>query len=192
VNKTSFGPHHRRSNEITPPSSFVRNAAHEPALGLVRRPIHQSPSLKERDMTENDDQVSSLRAETQQAPTGSETTTTLLPSEHSQSKSMKYYDLKNWHRVKPHLGDKKLNDILVRDFNKFTFGRWGQTFTHGDLPSEFETNDWDCNRRGRRPAFWNYVKHSACHWLVNFTLRLAMLTQPKRPWIAKTLNRLGW
>ena len=33
---------------------------------------------------------------------------------------VKYYDLKkNWRRVRPHLADKKLNDILVRDFNKY-------------------------------------------------------------------------
>jgi hypothetical protein len=96
---------------------------------------------------------------------------------------MKYYDLKkNWHRVKPYLADKKLNDVLVRDFNKFTFGRWSQTFTHGDLPYEFESCDWDCDHRGKRPAFWQYVKHSACHWLVNFNLHLAMLVQPKEPW----------
>jgi hypothetical protein len=31
-----------------------------------------------------------------------------------QPKAIKYYDLKkNWRHVKPHLGDKKLNDILV-------------------------------------------------------------------------------
>jgi hypothetical protein len=48
---------------------------------------------------------------------------------------MKYYDLKkNWRRVRPHLADKKLNNILVKDFNKFTFGRWRQEFTHGRIP----------------------------------------------------------
>jgi hypothetical protein len=96
---------------------------------------------------------------------------------------MVYYDLKkNWRRVKPHLTDEKLNEILVRDFNKFTFGRWGKQFVHGDLPSDFESCDWAWEHRGKRPAFWRYVKHSACHWLVNFNLRLAMLTEPNRPW----------
>jgi len=96
---------------------------------------------------------------------------------------MKYYDLKkNWHRVKPHLTDKELNDILVRDFNKCTSGRWGEKFVHDDLPSDFETCDWDCEHHGRPTCFWRYVKHSACHWLVNFNLRLAMLVRPKKPW----------
>jgi hypothetical protein len=103
---------------------------------------------------------------------------------------MKYYDLKeNWRRVKPHLADKKLNDILVRDFNKFTFGRWGKPFIHGDLPSNFEIDfPWE-PRRGRRPAFWQYVKYAACHWLVNFNLRLATLVQPKKPWQIITSDR---
>jgi hypothetical protein len=26
------------------------------------------------------------------------------------------------------------------------------------------------------------VKHAACHWLVNFNLRLAQLVEPQRPW----------
>ena len=133
-------------------------------------------------MTENNQQFSNLNHKTTQVSRGSEPTT--------MSKCMKYYDLKkDWHRVKPHLGDKQLNDILVRDFNKFTFGRWGKNFVHGDLPSDFKSCDWDCNHRGRRPAFWQYVKHAACHWLVNFTLRLAMLVKPERPWRIITSQR---
>jgi hypothetical protein len=132
-------------------------------------PEHQL--AKKKDMSENAEQLTA----TPQADGGQEPTTI--------SRSMKYYDLKkNWRRVKPHLADKKLNDILVRDFNKFTFVRWNQIFTYGDLPYEFESCDWDCDHRGRRPAFWQYVKHATCHWLVNFTLRLAILVQPKKPW----------
>ena len=98
-------------------------------------------------------------------------------------KQMKYYDLKkHWRRVRPHLADKKLNNILVRDFNKFTFGRWGRNFTHDDLPSDFEFCDWRHGKRGRPPAFWSYTSHLACHWLVNFNLRLAMLVMPDKPW----------
>jgi hypothetical protein len=128
-------------------------------------------------------ELSCPATDTQPNLADADTTTNSVTSEHSQSKSMKYYDLKkNWHRVMPHLGDKELNEILVRDFNDFTFGRWGRKFTYGDLPCEFESCDWDWEHRGRRPAFWNYVKHGACHWLVNFNLRLAMLVKPKRHW----------
>jgi hypothetical protein len=132
----------------------------------VAWPIHLDE--EKRNMTENNEQLSDLRAST-----GSEPITTC----------MKYYDLKkNRHRVRPHLADKKLNDILVKDFNKFTFGRWNRAFTYSDFPYEFETCDRDSDHRGRRPAFWRYVKLATCHWLVNSNLRLAMLAQPKKTW----------
>jgi hypothetical protein len=34
----------------------------------------------------------------------------------------------------------------------------------------------------------NYVAHGACHWLVNFALRLAMLAEPDRQWRIITSN----
>lgn len=97
---------------------------------------------------------------------------------------MRYYDLsRNWtKKVMPHLGDAELNAILVRDFNRFTFGRWKKPFKHGQYPRDFESCDWGWDHRGPEPRFWRYVKHSACHWLVNFNLRLATLVQPRRPW----------
>ena len=134
-------------------------------------------------MTESNDLLSCFTTETQQTFTPSETSSNLVPSKHLATRGMKYYDLtKNWQRVRPHLGDKKLNDILVRDFNKFTFGRWNRRFAHGQFPREFESCDWDIDHRGKQPAFWHYTKHAACHWLVNFTLRLATLVQPKKSW----------
>lgn len=104
---------------------------------------------------------------------------------------MKYYDLsRNWtKKIAPHLDDEELNDILVRDFNKFTFGRWRKRFIHGQYPRDFESCDWDWCHRGREPRFWRYVKHSACHWLVNFNLRLATLALPRRPWRILTSDR---
>lgn len=32
------------------------------------------------------------------------------------------------------------------------------------------------------PAYWKYCRHSACHWIVNFALKLAMLSEPSRKW----------
>jgi hypothetical protein len=44
-----------------------------------------------------------------------EIATTFAPSAASQSNTMRYYDLKkNWRRVKPHLEDKKLNQVHYR------------------------------------------------------------------------------
>jgi hypothetical protein len=54
---------------------------------------------------------------------------------------MRYYDLKrHWtRRIMPHLQDEMLNRILVRDFNKFTYGRWGKRFLPGTYPEDHET-----------------------------------------------------
>jgi hypothetical protein len=100
-------------------------------------------------------------------------------------KKMRYYDLRanNWTRkVQPHLDDPELQQILVRDFGKFTWGRWEQQFEPGDVPRDFESCDWDLSVRARRPRFWDYCKHAACHWLANFSLKLATLAEPSRPW----------
>jgi len=96
---------------------------------------------------------------------------------------MRYYDIqKNWKKVKRHLDDPRVVDALVCDFNKFTFGRWRKRFTAGQYPFDFESCDWWVEHRGRRPQFWMYVKHAACHWLVNFALELAQRVEPNRTW----------
>ena len=97
---------------------------------------------------------------------------------------MRYYDApRHWtKRILPNLGNKELNRILVRDFNKFTYGRWRKPFTPGCLPHEFESCGWWLDHRGKMPRYWMYVKHAACHWLVNFNLKLATLAEPNRPW----------
>lgn len=102
---------------------------------------------------------------------------------------MQYYDVvKNWRKIKPHLNDGELNNILVNNFNKFTYGRWKQEFKRGMYPRDFETCDWDVFRKGRKPEFFKYVKHAACHWLVNWNLRLAMLVEPDIEWRILTSN----
>ena len=82
---------------------------------------------------------------------------------------MRYYDVqKNWRKVKPYLDDPVVKAVLVRDFNKFTFGRWDKTFTDDKTPHQFESCDWSLSRGrpGPMPAYRWYVKHSVCHWLV--------------------------
>jgi hypothetical protein len=97
---------------------------------------------------------------------------------------VRYYDLKRrWsRRIVPHLDDPELNHILVREFNKFTMGTWGRPFLPGMLPEDVESCDWRCDHRPPHPKYWAYVKHAACHWIVNFSLRLANLAEPKHQW----------
>jgi hypothetical protein len=96
--------------------------------------------------------------------------------------TLRYYDLKKSWPKRRHIGHPDVQQILVKDFNKFTYGRWRQEFLPGMVPTEFESCDWQYGHKGRRPAFWNYTKHAACHWLVNFCLRLAQLVEPDREW----------
>lgn len=65
----------------------------------------------------------------------------------------------------------------------------GYKFTYDpdryELPMDFDSCDWRFNRAGRRgpnPHFWDYVCHSACHWLVDLSLYVAMTAFPQVPW----------
>lgn len=102
---------------------------------------------------------------------------------------MKYYPVvKNWRKIKPHLADDELNRILIRDFNKFTYGINKERFVKGMLPCEVDGGDWRLFRKGRPPEYHKYVKHAACHWIVNFLLRLARLVEPDRDWVIITYD----
>lgn len=98
---------------------------------------------------------------------------------------MQYYPFtKNWRKIKPHLENKAVQDALIHGMNKFTIGMWGKPFKRGMLPEEVESCDWrwSGDRRGRMPEYWKYVKHAACHWLVNFNLELAKKVEPNKQW----------
>ena len=71
---------------------------------------------------------------------------------------MRYYPVvRNWSRkIKPHLSDPEVQTVLVRDFNRFTFGRWEKPFVAGMKPTDFESCDWRYERRGRQPEFWDF------------------------------------
>ena len=109
------------------------------------------------------------------------------PSTGLKTAKFRYYDLKkNWRKVKRHLSDPVLNDILVEDFNKLTLGRWNEPFSEDQYPANFEDYEWWLNRfddpKFKFCPYMRYVKHAASHWLVNFALRLAMLVEPNREW----------
>lgn len=111
---------------------------------------------------------------------------------------LRYYDLaRHWtKRVEPHLEDKKLNDFLLHDFGLYT-DRWLDIgFNPGDYPRDFEQYEKfnHLPYQQKEPRFWRYVKWSACHYLANFNLRLAMLSEPTRPWriITNTYHTTVW
>lgn len=94
-----------------------------------------------------------------------------------------YYDaVRNWRKISRHLDNVILQNVLVEDFNKYTYGRSRRTFQHGQCPRDFESSTWGFDWKGREPSYWRYVRTKACHWLVNFNLMLATLVEPKRKW----------
>lgn len=97
---------------------------------------------------------------------------------------MKYYDVKkNWRKLKPIAESAEAKSILNNDFNKLTMGKWDKHFPMDKYPSDFENNDWICDVKGRRPEYFKYVKHAACHWLVNFNLHVISKAEPKKKWV---------
>jgi hypothetical protein len=97
---------------------------------------------------------------------------------------MRFYPVQaRWRRIKPHLSDPELLRIMTRDMSKFR-----PTFRAGMLPVEADGCDWRFHdhegnlRRGRMPAYWDWVCHSACHWMVSWALRLAERVEPATLW----------
>ena len=109
---------------------------------------------------------------------------TIIRPKRPNPRSLRYYDLqKNWRKVKRHIDKPEVQEVLVRDLHKFTWSRWRHKFELGDLPASVDPAlYWRWNHRGRKPAYWDYVCCGACHWLVNFNLKLAQLVEPDRKW----------
>jgi hypothetical protein len=107
---------------------------------------------------------------------------------------LNYFDpVKNWQRIKPHLENEELNRVLYDGLSEYV----GRDVCYPELPADFEDLedftdgvDWRRDRRrGRPPQYWNYVWQGACHWLVNFNLKLATLVEPRRPWRILTSDK---
>lgn len=99
-------------------------------------------------------------------------------------RTLRYFDVpRHWtKKIVPLLTQNPIRDVLVRDLNKFTVGKCGQRFTEDRVPADFETCLWDVGHNGPRPRYWDYVRHGACHWVVNFNLKLAEAVAPSRRW----------
>jgi len=124
-----------------------------------------------------------------------------------------YVDIKkHWRKIRPFAISEKATRIWKRDLKKHhaAFRVYGYRFTNktfdiewfqqinkfdwyfpNNKPSDYDSCDWRYGKpgRGRKPAFWDYVVHSKCHWMVNFNLFLAQNVFPKEPWRIITANR---
>ena len=57
------------------------------------------------------------------------------------------------------------------------------------FPRNLESSAWDHRKRGRKPLFWKYIKHSACHFIVNTILEFAIRVDSKIEWCIITSSK---
>jgi len=99
------------------------------------------------------------------------------------TKAIRYYPItKMWSKIRPHLHSPFVQEILVRDFNKFTYGRWKKPFSQGMVPAMFEPRPWWSGCELPKEAWWHYTCTIADDWLLNFNLALATRVAPLERW----------
>lgn len=108
-------------------------------------------------------------------------------------KNAEYVDIKaNWRRLRPVFESDRARSIYepcMREYGEVRAEERGQTYQHreGDiLPRHYDSCDWrwcrDDRGRGRKPAYWDYACHSACHWVVDLALFVAQERCPSEHW----------
>lgn len=113
-------------------------------------------------------------------------------------KRAKYFDIqKNWRKLGPIFRSEEARRIwkpCMDQFDMWRFednkrsGEW-KPDQHGNLPSDYDSCDWRFMTAGRHPEFWDFVCHSACHWIVDLALFVAMKAYPDIPWRIVTSKR---
>lgn len=108
-------------------------------------------------------------------------------------KSARYVDIqKHWRKLKPFYYSNAAFQIwkpCMLEFVETKAGEHNGKYQHEEqerhkFPEGYECCDWRYYppRRGRQPAFWKFVCHSACHWLADLNLFVAMSAWPEQPW----------
>lgn len=109
-----------------------------------------------------------------------------------------YYAVdKYWRRLAPLYRSAAARRIWLPDMRDFRVVRLdehgiiaGRDDRHYRTPSDFDSSTWrfdskfmDANARsGNPPAYWDYVCHSACHWLINLNAWVITQVEPDRDW----------
>src|SRR6266446_428227 len=95
---------------------------------------------------------------------------------------------KYWRKLKPlfaqteHLWRPSLFEYMYQRSCEHKYPFRPPTCESHHLPAHYDSCDWRFGHRGRMPAFWEYVCHSACHWLVDMNLYVAVRGFPDVPW----------
>lgn len=106
-----------------------------------------------------------------------------------------YYPMqKNWRKIGPSYRRPELKRLIYNEMESYACGRaadLGIDYEYSDfnldvLPSHYDSCNWrwgiGSGIRGRKPAFWDYVCHSACYWTAQINLAVAMKTEPRHEW----------
>ena len=109
---------------------------------------------------------------------------------------MEFYDIqKNWKKLKPHFMDKKTmlfawSEMEAYSENKselYGFGYKPRPFSDDWRPMDYDGCDWRYSfsgegKPGRKPKYWEWVCHGACHWVNNVALLIAKSSLPESNW----------
>lgn len=104
---------------------------------------------------------------------------------------LRYVDItKHWRKIKLHILTANSEGIWRSNMKDYAIQRaenykYKIRFRHKDYktPSDFDSCDWRyCGHVGRRPEYWQWVCHSACHFLVDLNLFVADQSFPKFKW----------
>ena len=111
----------------------------------------------------------------------------------------------NWRKLRPIYESEEARRIWYPEmcaYSKVCFEEYNVTDgyippnTPDTWPDSFDSCDWRYNsgRRGRAPAYWRFVCHSACHWVANLNLYVATKAEPGRDWqiISSDLHSTAW
>ena len=106
-----------------------------------------------------------------------------------------YYPIqKNWRKLKPLYEQPKNLCLSYWEMEAYMRGRrkdfglpaqeYFKEYSDDVRPCQYETTDWRCmtGRRGRQPAYWDWVCHMACHWVVNTNYSVITELEPDRCW----------
>lgn len=107
-----------------------------------------------------------------------------------------YFDIqKAWRRIGPLFRSPEAESIwrpCMREYAEQRAesygGKYQERFTN-TLPSHYDSCDWRFERRGRAPGFWDFVCHSACHWVVDLCLYVAKTKFPQIAWRITTSQK---
>lgn len=110
---------------------------------------------------------------------------------------LKYFPIvKHWKRLRPLFRSATAEQfwrLNLRDHAEQRASQHKLKHKHNESryrrPSDYDSCDWRFNRPGRKPEFWDYCCHSACHWLVDMNLWVAMRAFPEVPWRVVTHNK---